>query len=82
MCPSVIIQEFYSNMHGFDYSIPQFSTRVQGIRLVVTSKIVSEVLHMPRVAHLDYLGYRRLRTVSKNKLSFLFSETPSLWGDR
>ena len=21
-CPSVIIQEFYSNMHGFDYSIP------------------------------------------------------------
>ena len=27
-CPSVIIQELYSNMHGFDYSIPQFSTRV------------------------------------------------------
>ena len=27
-CPSVIIQEFYSNMHGFDYSIPQFITRV------------------------------------------------------
>ena len=23
-CPSVIIQEFYSNMHRFDYSIPQF----------------------------------------------------------
>ena len=21
-CPSTIIQEFYSNMHGFDYSIP------------------------------------------------------------
>ena len=27
-CSSVIIQEFYSNMHRFDYSIPQFSTRV------------------------------------------------------
>ena len=23
-CSSMIIQEFYSNMHGFDYSIPQF----------------------------------------------------------
>ena len=27
-CPSMIIQEFYSNIHGFDYFIPQFSTRV------------------------------------------------------
>ena len=28
MCPYMIIQEFYSNMHGFDYSIPQFVTRI------------------------------------------------------
>ena len=27
-CPSVIIQAFYSNMHGFDYTIPYFITRV------------------------------------------------------
>ena len=27
-CPSVIIQEFYSNMHRFEYSVPQFITRV------------------------------------------------------
>ena len=27
-CPSVIIQEFYCNMHGFDYSIPRFLTSV------------------------------------------------------
>ena len=26
--PSVLIQEFYSNMHGFDYSVPLFVTRV------------------------------------------------------
>ena len=26
--PIVIIQEFYSNMHGFDTSIPQFVTQV------------------------------------------------------
>ena len=73
-CPSVIIQEFYSNMHGFDYSIPQFITRVWGICMVVTSSIVSKVLHVPRVTH--------LRTVSKEELSSLFCETPSSWGDR
>ena len=27
-CPSVIIQEFYSNLHGFDTLIPHFITRV------------------------------------------------------
>ena len=26
--PSIIIQEFYSNMHRFDYSVPHFITRV------------------------------------------------------
>ena len=35
-CPSVLIQEFYSNMHGFDFSVPLFSTRVLGMRIVVT----------------------------------------------
>ena len=79
--PSVIIQKFYSNMHGFDYSIPQFSTCIQGIRMVVTLDIVSEVLHVPRVAHPDYLGCQHLRIVSKDELSSLFCETPSSWGD-
>ena len=64
-------------MHGFDYSIPQFVTRVQCIRMVVTPGIVSEVLHMPRVAHPNYPGYERLRIVSKDELSSLFCETPS-----
>ena len=80
-CPFVIIQEFYSNMHGFDYSIPPFSTRVRGIRIAVTSDIVSEVLHVPKVVHPDYLGCERLQTVSKDELSSLFCKTPS-WGDR
>ena len=69
-------------MHEFDYSIPQFVTRVQGIRMVVTLDIVSEVLHVPRVVHPDYLGCQHLRTVSKDELSSLFCETPSSWGDR
>ena len=81
-CPSMIIQEFYSNMHGFDYSIPQFVTRFRGIRMVVTPGIVSEVLHIPRVTYLDYPSCERLRTVSKDELSSLFCETTSSWGDR
>ena len=76
-CPFMIIQEFYSNLHGFNYSIPQFVTRVRGIHMVVTPDIVSKVLHIPKVAHLDYPGYKRLRTVSKDELASLFCETPS-----
>ena len=50
--------------------------------MVVTPDIVSEVLHVPRVAHPDYPGSKHLRTVSKDKLASLFCETPSSWGDR
>ena len=50
--------------------------------MVVTPDIVSEVLHVPRVVHPDYPGFERLRTMSKDKLSSLFCETPSSWGDR
>ena len=31
-CPSVLIQEFYSNMHGIDSSVPIFHTRIWGDR--------------------------------------------------
>ena len=81
-CPSVIIQEFYLNMHGFDYSIPHFFTHVRGTRIAVTPDLISKVLHVPRVARLDYPGSDQLRNMSKDKLSSLFYETPSSWGDR
>ena len=68
-------------MHRFDYSIPKFSTRIQGIWMVVTPDIVSEVLHVPRVAHPNYPSSKHLRIVSKDELLSLFCETPS-WGDR
>ena len=68
-------------MHEFDYSIPKFSICVWGIRMVVTPGIVSEVLHIPRVAHPDYPNSERLMTVSKDELASLFCETPSSWGD-
>ncbi|KAL0001465.1 hypothetical protein SO802_015246 [Lithocarpus litseifolius] len=81
-CPCVIIQEFYSNMHRFEYSVPQFVTRVRGTRIMVTPNLISEVLRVLRVAHPDYPGCDRLWTVSKDELMFLFSKTPSSWGDR
>ena len=76
-CPSVIIQEFYSNMHIFVYSVPHFFTHVLGTCIVVTPDLISEVLHIPRVAHPNYPGYDCLRTVSKDELMSLVCETPS-----
>ena len=75
----MIIQEFYSNMHGFDTSVPHLITRVRGTCIVVTPNIVSEVLHVPRVVHPDYPRCDYLRTVSKDELLSLFCETPSSW---
>ena len=77
-CPSVIIQEFYSNMHGINTSVPHFFSRVRGTHIIVTPEIVSKVLHVPRVAHPNYPSCDRLRTVSKDELLSLFYETPSL----
>ena len=68
-------------MHEFDISVPHFFSRIRGMRIIVTLDIVSEVLHVPRVAHPDYPGCNHLRTMSKDELSSLFCETPSSWGD-
>ena len=68
-------------MHEFDYFVPHFVTHVQGTRIAVTPDIVSEALHVPRVTHPNYPSCDRLRTMSKDKLSSLFCETPSSWGD-
>ena len=81
-CPSMIIQELYSNMHGFDYSLPLLITRVRGTRIVVAPNLISKVLCVSRVAHPDNPNCDRLKTVSKDELSSLFCETPSSWGER
>ena len=78
----MIIHEFYSNMHRIDTLVPYFFSHIRGMRIVVTSEIVFEVLHVSRVAHLDYLGCEHLRTMFKDELSSCFCETPSSWGDR
>ena len=55
-CPVMLIQEFYSNIHDIDTFVPQFVSTFRGTRIVVTMDLISEVLHVPRVAHPNYLG--------------------------
>ena len=81
-CPSMLIQEFYSNMHGIDSSVPLFHTRIRGTRIVVTPELVSNVLHVPRVEHPKYPGCERLRTASKDEMISAFCKRPADWGDR
>ena len=64
-------------MHQIDTLVPHFFSRVRGMHIVVTSEIVSEVLHVSRVVHPDYPGCERLWIVSKDELSSRFYETPS-----
>ena len=78
----MLIHEFYSNMHGFDFSVPLFITSIRGTHIVVTSDIVSDVLRVLSVEHLDYPGYDRLKTMSKDELISAFCERPSDWGER
>ena len=53
-CPNVFVQEFYSNMHAIDTFVPRFTIVFWGTRIVVTLKLISKVLCVPRVDHLDY----------------------------
>ena len=49
--------------------------------IVVTLKIVFDVLHFPRVKHPNYPSCERLRAMSKDELISAFCERPSNWGD-
>ena len=48
-CPLVLIQEFYSNMHGIDRSVALFFTHVRRTRIPVTPQLVTDVLQVPRI---------------------------------
>ena len=78
----MLIQEFHSNMHGSNFSVPLFSTRIWGTCIVVTPQLVADVLHVPRVEHPDYPSCERLRTVSKDEMISAFCKRPVDWGDR
>ena len=81
-CPLVLIQEFYSNMHGIDRSIPLFFTRVRGTHIPVTPQLVVDVLRVPRIEFPDYPSCERLRIVSRDELMFSFCECPTTLGER
>ena len=68
-------------MHGFDFSVPLFSTRVQGTCIVVTLQLVADVLHVSRVEHHNYPSCERLRIVSRDELMSSFCERPIAWGE-
>ena len=80
-CPLVLIQEFYSNMHGIDHSVPHFVTRVRGISILVTPQLVADVLRVPRIEFPDNPSCECLRTVSKDELMSAFCKRPSEWDE-
>ena len=80
-CPFMLIQEFYSNMHEIDRSVPLFFTRVRDTRIPITLQLVADVLRVPRVEFPDYPSYERLWVVSKDELKSSFCEHPSEWGE-
>ena len=69
-------------MHSIDTSVAQFTMIRRGTRIVVTTDLISEVLHISRVTHPDYPSCQCLRTMSKDELLSHFCETPSIWGER
>ena len=78
----MFIQEFYSNIHGINTSVPRFTMIFRSTRIVVTPYLISKVLHGLRVAHPNYLSCQRLRTVSKDELLSHFYKTPFTWGGK
>ena len=76
-CPLMFIQEFYSNMHGIDHSVPLFFTRIRGMRIPVTPQLVANVLHVLRIEFPDYPSCERLRTVFRDELMSSFCERPT-----
>ena len=81
-CPIVLIQEFYSNMHGIDRSVPLFFTCVRSTCIPVTLQLVADVLQVPRIEFPDYPSYEHLWTVSKDELMAAFYERSFDWGER
>ena len=76
----MFIQEFYSNMHAINTFVPRFTTVFHGTRIVVTSELISKVLQIHKMDHLDYLSHERLSSISRDELTLLFCEKAMLWG--
>ena len=79
-CPSVFIQEFYSNIHAIDTFVPQFTTVFKGACIVVPLELISEILHVTRVVRSDYPSLPCLRSISRDQLATCFCEMAMVWG--
>ena len=77
-CPLMLIQKFYSNIHGIDCSVPFFFTHVRGMRILITPQLVADVLRVPRIEFPNYPSCERLRTMSRDELMSAFCERPSV----
>ena len=78
--PTYSYRSFYSNVHAINISIPRFTIVFQGTCIVVTSKLIFEVLHVLIMDRLDYPSHRHLSFISKDELASLFYEKAMLWG--
>ena len=81
-CPLVLIQEFYSNMHEIDRLVPLFFTHIRGTHIPITSQLVADVHHVPRIEFPDYPSCEHLRTMSRDELMSSFYERLTAWGER
>ena len=77
----MLTQEFYSNVHGIDRSVPLFFIRVQGTHIPITPQLVADVLRVPRIEFPDYPNCEHLRTVFGDEPMSAFYECPSVWGE-
>ena len=69
-------------MHRIDRSVPQFFTRIRGLRFPVTSQLVADVFRVPRVEFPNYPSCEHLRTMSKDELKSTYCGCPLEWGER
>ena len=53
----------------------------QGTPIIAILELIFEVLHVPRVAHLDYPSHPRLHSISRDKLAPRFYKEAIVWGD-
>ena len=77
----MVIHEFYSNMQVIDNFVPKFTTIFKGTRFVVTLELISDVLCIPRVEHLDYPSHIHLRSISRDEIASLLCEKAMVWGE-
>ena len=78
-CSDVLMQEFYSNMHAINTSMPKFTTIFQGTCIVVTPKLISNVLRIRRVENPNYPSHIRLHSISRDEMASLFCEKAMMW---